>query len=186
LRKSPREAADAIRSVPEGEDMIVTCQAYIDSGPKASKDALIGIILKSYSQQEGIFIKKIKEASLFSGGPLRPGMQVLTINDVPCPDTVQESIELARSVEGTLTLVCADYHLEPPEAVKLQHSLHATLEQARGKWANTVALTKQHLQNNEGYWELCGGEYKSASPTPSESDFPGEDTREPVGTLIEI
>lgn len=108
--KTPKDAADALRSAPGGEEISLVCKGAVitvkkDKPKRFKKAPKLGISFKSTTAQPGkVFVSNIKEDSKFNGTDLVVGHQVLTINGVPCPPKVADAVELLKS-RDEITLV---------------------------------------------------------------------------------
>jgi C-terminal processing protease CtpA/Prc len=111
--KTPKDAADALRSAPGGEEISLVCKGAVitvqkDKPKRFKKAPKLGISFKSTTAQPGkVFVSNIKEDSKFNGTDLVVGHQVLTINGKPCPPKVADAVELLKSSD-VITLVTHD------------------------------------------------------------------------------
>ena len=108
--KTPKDAADALRSAPGGDEISLVCKGAVvsvkkDKAKRFKKAPKLGISFKSTTAQPGkVFVSNIKEDSKFNGTDLVVGHQVLTINGLPCPPKVADAVELLKS-RDEITLV---------------------------------------------------------------------------------
>ena len=108
--KTPKDAADALRSAPGGEEISLVCKGAVitvkkDKPKRFKKAPKLGISFKSTTAQPGkVFVSNIKEDSKFNGTDLVVGHQVLTINGLPCPHKVSDAVELLKT-RDEITLV---------------------------------------------------------------------------------
>lgn len=103
----------------QGHVMIVIAKC-IEFAAKSSREAKVGISIGSTSA--GLAIAAIAPDCIFQWGTLRPDQKILRINGQPCPETVQEAIELLNSSEGTVSLEAVDvlpYKFQWPEESKI-------------------------------------------------------------------
>ena len=112
---SPKDAADALREAPGGEEISLVCKGALstiekDKKKMFKKECKIGISFKSTTSAPGkIFVSNIKEDSKFIGTDLTVGHQVLYINGEPCPPKVAEAVELlTKKGAEKITLVTID------------------------------------------------------------------------------
>ena len=112
---SPKDAADALREAPGGEEISLVCKGAVSTIEKDrkkmfKKEGKIGISFKSTTSAPGkIFVSNIKEDSKFIGTDLTVGHQVLYINGEPCPPKVAEAVELlTKKGAEKITLVTID------------------------------------------------------------------------------
>jgi len=112
---SPKDAADALREAPGGEEISLVCKGALstiekDKKKMFKKEGKIGISFKSTTSTPGkIFVSNIKEDSKFIGTDLTVGHQVLYINGEPCPPKVAEAVELlTKKGAEKITLVTID------------------------------------------------------------------------------
>lgn len=111
---SPKDAADALREAPGGEEVSLVCKGAVvtiekDKKKKFKKAPKIGISFKSSTSAPGkVFVSNIKEESKFNGTDLTVGHQVLAINGQPCPPKVNDAVELLTRKGDTITLVTID------------------------------------------------------------------------------
>mmetsp|Transcript_58315 Transcript_58315/g.65217 ORF Transcript_58315/g.65217 Transcript_58315/m.65217 type:complete len:246 (-) Transcript_58315:263-1000(-) len=112
---SPKDAADALREAPGGEDVSLVCKGAVvtiekDKKKRFKKEPKIGISFKSSTSAPGkVFVSNIKEESKFKGTDLTVGHQVLVINGQTCPTKVNDAVELLtkKGIEK-ITLVTID------------------------------------------------------------------------------
>ena len=108
--KTPKDAADALRTAPGGEEISLVCKGAVitvkkDKPKRFKKAPKLGISFKSTTAQPGkVFVSNIKEDSKFNGTDLVVGHQVLTINGLPCPHKVSDAVELLKT-RDEITLV---------------------------------------------------------------------------------
>ena len=108
--KTPKDAADALRSAPGGEEISLVCKGAVitvkkDKPKRFKKAPKLGISFKSTTAHPGkVFVSNIKEDSKFNGTDLVVGHQVLTINGLPCPPKVADAVELLKT-RDEITLV---------------------------------------------------------------------------------
>mmetsp|Transcript_54451 Transcript_54451/g.132150 ORF Transcript_54451/g.132150 Transcript_54451/m.132150 type:complete len:273 (-) Transcript_54451:484-1302(-) len=122
--KTPKDAADAMRGAPGGEEISLVCKATFSSADmpepetkkagrfsfrkKASKkkDAeppKLGISFKSSTAQPGkIFVSNVKEDSKFASTNLKVGHQVIAISGVACPDNVTDAVALLKEKQASM------------------------------------------------------------------------------------
>lgn len=112
--KTPKDAADLLRSAPAGE-VTITSPVFVGEITKESADVKLGIALKNSTKAAGIFISKVAEDGAFGGTELAPGQKVLSINGTPCPATTSEAIALVKEAVGTLKIVTIPTDLTPSE-----------------------------------------------------------------------
>lgn len=111
---SPKDAADALREAPGGEEVSLVCKGAVitiekDKKKKFKKAPKIGISFKSTTSAPGkVFVSNIKEESKFNGTDLTVGHQVLAINGQPCPSRVNDAVELLTKKSDSITLVTID------------------------------------------------------------------------------
>jgi C-terminal processing protease CtpA/Prc len=122
IGKSPKDAADAMRGAPGGEEIDLVCKATFSTAAKieaakkpgrlsfrrnkktTEEPPKLGISFKSSTAQPGkIFVSNIKEDSKFAGTPLEVGHQVVAINGIPVPETVTEAVALLKKEQGDMT-----------------------------------------------------------------------------------
>lgn len=110
---TPKDAADALRTAPGGEEISLVCKGAVitvtkDKPKRFKKAPKLGISFKSTTAEPGkIFVSNIKEDSKFAGTDLAVGHQVLAINGLPCPPKVTDAVEMLKECE-TITLVTTD------------------------------------------------------------------------------
>mmetsp|Transcript_7817 Transcript_7817/g.14492 ORF Transcript_7817/g.14492 Transcript_7817/m.14492 type:complete len:249 (-) Transcript_7817:1206-1952(-) len=110
---SPKDAADALRNAPGGEEISLVCKGAIatvkkDKPKRFKKPPKLGISFKSTTAEPGkVFISNIKEDSKFTGTDLAVGQQVLAINGEPCPLKVADAVEMLKAPEE-ITIVALD------------------------------------------------------------------------------
>ena len=108
--KTPKDAADALRNAPGGEEIALVCKGAVitvkkDKPKRFKKPAKLGISFKSTTAEPGkVFVSNIKEESKFNGTDLVVGHQVLTINGKPCPPKVADAVEMLKTSDE-ITLV---------------------------------------------------------------------------------
>ncbi|KAL3918448.1 MAG: hypothetical protein SGARI_007464, partial [Bacillariaceae sp.] len=108
--KTPKDAADALRNAPGGEEIALVCKGAVitvkkDKPKRFKKPAKLGISFKSTTAEPGkVFVSNIKEDSKFNGTDLVVGHQVLSINGAPCPPKVADAVELLKKSDE-ITLV---------------------------------------------------------------------------------
>jgi C-terminal processing protease CtpA/Prc len=122
--KTPKDAADALRDAPGGEEISLVCKGAVATikkdKPRLFKKApKLGISFKSTTAEPGkVFISNIKEDSKFAGTDIAVGHRVLAINGLPCPPKVADAVELLKT-RNEITLVTLDPEDEkvtpPPE-----------------------------------------------------------------------
>mmetsp|Transcript_54450 Transcript_54450/g.132144 ORF Transcript_54450/g.132144 Transcript_54450/m.132144 type:complete len:277 (-) Transcript_54450:501-1331(-) len=125
--KTPKDAADAMRGAPGGEEVSLVCKATFSSTAmpesepetkkagrfsfrkKASKKKTdteppkLGISFKSSTAQPGkIFVGNIKEDSKFASTNLKVGHQVIAISGVVCPDNVTDAVALLKEKQASM------------------------------------------------------------------------------------
>jgi C-terminal processing protease CtpA/Prc len=111
--KTPKDAADALRNAPGGEEISLVCKGSVvtvkkDKPRRFKKAPKLGISFKSTTAQPGkVFISNIKEDSKFAGTDVVVGHQVLAINGKPCPPKVADAVELLKESDE-ITLVTLD------------------------------------------------------------------------------
>jgi C-terminal processing protease CtpA/Prc len=111
--KTPKDAADALRNAPGGEEISLVCKGSVvtikKDKPRLFKKApKLGISFKSTTAHPGkVFISNIKEDSKFAGTDVAVGHQVLAINGKPCPPKVDDAVELLKG-SNEITLVTLD------------------------------------------------------------------------------
>merc|ERR1712238_639122 len=94
---SPKDAADALREAPGGEEVSLVCKGAVvtiekDKKKRFKKEPKIGISFKSSTSAPGkVFVSNIKEDSKFKGTDLTVGHQVLVINGQTCPTKVNDA-----------------------------------------------------------------------------------------------
>ena len=127
IGKTPKDAADAMRGAPGGEEISLVCKATFSKAAmpepetkkagrfsfrkkapkKKDKDAeppKLGISFKSSTAQPGkIFVSNIKEDSKFAGTNLKVGHQVIAISGVVCPDNVTDAVALLKEKQASMT-----------------------------------------------------------------------------------
>ena len=89
--------------VMEDEEEIVFEEDYpetkfVCSLSKENKQEKLGMTIKSGIN--GIFISKVKEGGKSFNAGLKTGMRILSINGLPCPATVEETMKLLYEAEG--------------------------------------------------------------------------------------
>jgi hypothetical protein len=89
------------------EDSSYTCGRSF-SIHKASKDEMLGIELGKVHKYGGVFVTKIEPTSKFASTGLTPGMQILSINDRPCPVVFQMVAMMMKETVGDLKLSAID------------------------------------------------------------------------------
>jgi len=112
---SPKDAADALREAPGGEEVSLVCKGSViviekEKKKRFKKEPKIGISFKSSSSAPGkVYVSNIKEDSRFYETDLTVGHQVLAINGRPCPPRVNDAVELlTRKGTEKITLVTID------------------------------------------------------------------------------
>jgi hypothetical protein len=89
------------------EDSSYTCGRSF-SIYKASKEEMLGIELGKVHKYGGVFVTKIESTSKFASTGLTPGMQILSINDRPCPVVFQMVALMMKETVGDLKLSAID------------------------------------------------------------------------------
>lgn len=112
---SPKDAADALREAPGGEEVSLVCKGSVvtinkEKKKRFKKEPKLGISFKSTTSQPGkVFVSNIKEDSKFHGTDLVVGHQVLAINGIPCPPKVTEAVAiLTKKGVETITITTID------------------------------------------------------------------------------
>lgn len=133
--KTPKDAADALRNAPGGEEIALVCKGAVitvkkDKPKRFKKPAKLGISFKSTTAQPGkVFVSNIKEDSKFNGTDLVVGHQVLSINGKPCPPKVTDAVEMLKTSDE-ITLVTHDPEDEkytpPPKEEEEEESAAAS------------------------------------------------------------
>ncbi|KAG7347857.1 PDZ domain containing protein [Nitzschia inconspicua] len=110
---TPKDAADALRTAPGGEEISLVCKGAVitvkkDKPRLFKKPPKLGISFKSTTNEPGkIFVSNIKEDSKFAGTDLVVGHRVLAINGKECPPKVADAVELLKGADE-ITLVTMD------------------------------------------------------------------------------
>lgn len=135
---SPKDAADALRDAPGGEEISLVCKGAvvtIEKEPKKrfKKEPKIGISFKSSTSAPGkVFVSNIKEESKFFETDLTVGHQVLAINGQPCPPRVNEAVELlTKKGVDKITLVTIDPEDEIVVPKAKEEPAHEVLEEKK-------------------------------------------------------
>lgn len=74
---------------------------------KANKKTKMGLSLKNSTVMKGVFVTNLKEGSLFAATDLEEGMKVLSIQDKPCPEVLEDAVAILRQSIGDLKIVAA-------------------------------------------------------------------------------
>jgi hypothetical protein len=100
------------KETPKPFDRLVGGHLY-----KNHKDDRIGICIKDSMSKEGVFISSLQIGSRFkwSTDVSLEGMRILSINGLPCPSDLEETVDMMKEAEGDLKLVAAA--IEPPKPV---------------------------------------------------------------------
>jgi len=135
---SPKDAADALRDAPGGEEISLVCKGAvvtIEKEPKKrfKKEPKLGISFKSSTSAPGkVFVSNIKEESKFFETDLTVGHQVLAINGQPCPPRVNEAVELlTKKGVDKITLVTIDPEDEIVVPKAKEEPIHEVLEEKK-------------------------------------------------------
>ena len=72
---------------------------------KSNKKTKMGLSLKNSTVMKGVFITNLKENSLFGETDLEEGMKVLSIQDKPCPEKLEDAVAMLRHALGDLVIV---------------------------------------------------------------------------------
>jgi hypothetical protein len=75
---------------------------------KTSKDDRLGFKVVKYKNRRGIFLSQIDENSELQNSNLKPGMRITKINDIECPDNIQDMVFLVKSITGTMEIQAID------------------------------------------------------------------------------
>lgn len=133
LGKTPKDAAEAMRGAPGGQEIDLVCKGTITTiakpklektksgkrlsfrkkpkeAPAAGPPPKLGISFKSTSAHPGkVYVSKINDDSKFAGTALDVGHLVVGINGEPCPATVSEAVQLLKKEDVTeITIITVD------------------------------------------------------------------------------
>jgi hypothetical protein len=119
---TPKDAANALRMAPGGEEISLVCKGIVttvrkDKPKRFQKSPKLGISFKSTTAEPGkIFVSNIKEDGKFAGTDLVVGHQVLAINGQVCPPRVTEAVELLKGADEIIlvTMDPEDEKYTPP------------------------------------------------------------------------
>ena len=78
------------------------CKTY--SILKHSKEERLGIEIAKLHKYSGLYVTKIERNSKFANTGLKEGMEIIFINDVPCPSSIQLSAKIMKDITGELSL----------------------------------------------------------------------------------
>ena len=107
--KSPREAADELKPTNKSRKVLITAEAFVATIFKLRKSQLVGISLKKVNNVSGMVISEIHQDGLLCSSDLKPGMVLLSINEVECyKKTIKESINYIKSLQGEIRLIAAN------------------------------------------------------------------------------
>lgn len=79
---------------------------------KETKDEILGLELGRLRKYGGIHVIHIEKTSKFSSAGLKPGMQILSINERPCPNNFQQVAMLMKEAAGDLKISAIDHKVK--------------------------------------------------------------------------
>lgn len=88
---------------------------------KQSKDETLGIELGKANKYGGVFVTKIEPTSKFAYTGLKPGMQILSINDRPCPVDFRTVAYIMKQTVGDLKISAIDSTNKKNMAMAIQN-----------------------------------------------------------------
>ncbi|CAJ1935055.1 unnamed protein product [Cylindrotheca closterium] len=80
-------------------------QRIVATVTKESKNEPLGVFIKKVLLKDGLYISQLQVGSQVASTDLKPGMKILVINSMPCPQTVKEFRDLVSTMEGEVTIV---------------------------------------------------------------------------------
>ena len=79
---------------------------------KKRKTEQVGVTIRKLKKRDGIYISKIHRFGKLASEKLRVGMKIVSLNGIPCPQTVEETLYLLKEAKGDLKIV-AEYPESP-------------------------------------------------------------------------
>jgi len=115
---------------------------------KRSKDETLGIELGKATKYGGVFVTKIEETSKFAFTGLKPGMQILSINDRPCPVDFRTVAYIMKQTVGDLKISAIDSTNKKNMAMAIQNrQAHRQRKQKHRK----SSAQPQTIKNGESF-----------------------------------
>jgi C-terminal processing protease CtpA/Prc len=154
---TPKDAADALRTAPGGEEISLVCKGAVITVKKDKprifkKPPKLGISFKSTTAEPGkVFVSNIKEDSKFAGTDLQVGHRVLAINGEICPPKVADAVELLKAAGDEITLITMDPEDDKvePKAAPEEDSADSATEAEEKKEENPEAASQKESEQEE-------------------------------------
>lgn len=174
--RTPKDAADALRSAPGGEDVTVVCRGakstiHKEKVKRFKKAPKLGISFKSSTAEPGkVYVSNINDDSKFATTDLKVGHRVLAINGRVCPPKVADAVELLKDPESdTVTIISIDPEDEVVAAA-------AALEASSSRAAEAAAMEDPPAGERSSTDVV--EEKKSDFPEEADEQTDGEHTEE--------
>lgn len=144
---------------------------------KTSKEETLGIELGKVHKYGGVFVTKIEPSSKFACTGLVPGMQILSINDRPCPVAFQMVAMMMKETVGDLKISAIDtanknnlaMAIEKERQIKSGFSFTRSLRSANG--SNKKSKNIKESREPEILSPVVG-DVRSSPPTPASKNKP--------------